>query len=87
MISFIETPKMTDLSVVATCPLGSALPGTGMPVGGFARLGQRPIQAPAVAAAAEANAYALAANGAGSRTKQHHEEWALRGLEPWSYPA
>ncbi|MEU6118508.1 hypothetical protein ABZ840_28665 [Streptomyces sp. NPDC047117] len=30
MISFIETQKMTDLSVVATCPLGSSLRGTGL---------------------------------------------------------
>ncbi|MEW1752768.1 hypothetical protein ACIQU1_13435 [Streptomyces angustmyceticus] len=36
MISFIETNKMTDRSVVATCPLGSSLPGTGL--SGFGRL-------------------------------------------------
>ncbi|MFF8783805.1 hypothetical protein [Streptomyces sp. NPDC015125] len=36
MISIIETNKMTDLSVVATCPLGSSLLGTGM--SGFGRL-------------------------------------------------
>ncbi|MGW7487591.1 hypothetical protein [Streptomyces sp. NPDC054786] len=30
MISIIETNKMTDLSVVATCPLGSSLLGTGL---------------------------------------------------------
>lgn len=30
MISFIETQKMTDLSVAATCPLGSSLHGTGL---------------------------------------------------------
>ncbi|MFF4949350.1 hypothetical protein ACWC2K_22040 [Streptomyces chattanoogensis] len=30
MISFIETNKMTDLSVVATCTLGSSLLGTGL---------------------------------------------------------
>lgn len=35
MISIIETNKMTDLSVVATCPLGSSLIGTGM--SGFGR--------------------------------------------------
>ncbi|MCL7497570.1 hypothetical protein M8I34_40140 [Streptomyces sp. MCA2] len=36
MISIIKTDKMTDLSVVATCPLGSSLPGTGL--SGFGRL-------------------------------------------------
>ncbi|MGW1377326.1 hypothetical protein ACWD6P_24085 [Streptomyces sp. NPDC002446] len=36
MISFIETNKMTDLSVVAACTLGSSLPGTGL--SGFGRL-------------------------------------------------
>ncbi|GAU65334.1 hypothetical protein SSP35_01_06740 [Streptomyces sp. NBRC 110611] len=30
MISFIETNKMTDRSVIATCTLGSSLRGTGM---------------------------------------------------------
>ncbi|GAA2303491.1 hypothetical protein OHT20_13135 [Streptomyces caniferus] len=35
MISFIETSKMTDRSVVATCPLGSSLRGTGL--SGFGR--------------------------------------------------
>ncbi|MEU9110834.1 hypothetical protein AB0D04_03270 [Streptomyces sp. NPDC048483] len=36
MISIIETNKMTDLSVVATCTLGSSLLGTGL--SGFGRL-------------------------------------------------
>jgi len=91
MISFIDTIKMTDRSVLATCPLGSPLPGTGMPGANEARLSERserPIQAPAVAAAARAFAYALAANGAGTRTtQQHHKKWAFRRLEPWSPPA
>lgn len=89
MISFMETIKMTDRSVVAACPLGFELPGTGLSTGANeARLSERPIQAPAVAATARAIAYAFAANGAGSRTtQQHHQKWALRGLGPWSYPA
>ncbi|MDW6060134.1 hypothetical protein ACFV2X_26100 [Streptomyces sp. NPDC059679] len=89
MISFMNTIKMTDRSVVATCLLGFELPGTGVSAGASeARLSERPIQAPAVAATARAIAYAFAANGAGSRkTQQHHQKWALRGLGPWSYPA
>ncbi|MDT0549169.1 MULTISPECIES: hypothetical protein [Streptomyces] len=89
MISFMKTIKMTDRSVVAACPLGFELPGTGLSTGANeARLSERPIQAPAVAATARAIAYAFAANGAGSRTtQQHHQKWALRGLGPWSYPA
>ncbi|MEU1664668.1 hypothetical protein ABZ547_13815 [Streptomyces sparsogenes] len=89
MISFMNTIKMTDRSVLAACPLGFELRGTGVPTGANeARLSERPIQAPAVAATARAIAYAFAANGAGSRTtQQHHQKWALRGLGPWSYPA
>ncbi|MEU4891372.1 hypothetical protein AB0B12_02695 [Streptomyces sp. NPDC044780] len=88
MISFINTIKMADRSVVATCLLGAALPGTGMSGANEARLSERPIQAPAVAAAARAIAYAFAANGAESRAQQqHHKTWAFRRLEPWSYPA
>ncbi|MFD9208045.1 hypothetical protein ACFVZM_17425 [Streptomyces sioyaensis] len=106
MISCIETNKMTDLSVVAACPLGSSLPGTGL--SGFGRLSgtevarpeslavltrsertARPTEAPAVAAAAPANAVAFAAaNGAESRKQyQTHDMWAHRGLEPWRDPA
>ncbi|WP_432035894.1 hypothetical protein [Streptomyces cucumeris] len=100
MISFMKTIKMTDRSVVATCKLGPALPGTGLSGTGLSgaeaarpRLSERPIEAPAVAAVAAANAYASAAeaaNGAGSPTKQQHQQhkkWALRRLEPWSNPA
>ncbi|OMI40045.1 hypothetical protein [Streptomyces sparsogenes] len=89
MISFMNTIKMTDRSVLATCPLGFELRGTGVSTGANeARLSERPIQAPAVAATARAIAYAFAANGAGSRTtQQYHQKWALRGLGPWSYPA
>ncbi|MCP3821562.1 hypothetical protein NLX86_26760 [Streptomyces sp. A3M-1-3] len=93
--------KMTDRSVVATCPLGSSLRGTGLsgisavsPVA-LASLpvrerNERPTQAPeAAVAAAQARAYAFAAAGAGSKkqTTQHHTMWAFRGLEPWSDPA
>ncbi|MFH8571632.1 hypothetical protein QOM21_12940 [Streptomyces sp. Pv4-95] len=107
MISIIEMDKMTDLSVVAPCALGSSLLGTGL--SGFGRLSgsevarpeslavltagertARPSEAPAVAAAAVANAFAFeAANGAGSpKTYQtKHEMWAYRGLEPWRDPA
>ncbi|MFE1175506.1 hypothetical protein [Streptomyces sp. NPDC058773] len=44
MISIIETNKMTDLSVVATCPLGSSLPGTGL--SGFGRLSGTEVARP-----------------------------------------
>ncbi|MBM4793629.1 hypothetical protein HXP44_16560 [Streptomyces sioyaensis] len=44
MISFIETNKMTDLSVVAACPLGSSLPGTGL--SGFGRLSGTEVARP-----------------------------------------
>jgi len=107
VISIIETSKMTDPSVVATCALGSSLLGTGL--SGFGRLSgtevarpesltvltdrertARPTEAPAVAAAASANAFAFnAANGAGSpqQYQTKHEMWAYRGLEPWRDPA
>ncbi|MEU8822656.1 hypothetical protein [Streptomyces sp. NPDC048636] len=93
MISFMKTIKMTDRSVVATCLLGSARPGTGLSGAKEARISERPIGAPAVAAVAAANAHAFAAeaaNGAGYRTHQQYQQdkkWALRRLEPWSYPA
>lgn len=44
MISFIETNKMTDLSVVATCTLGSSLRGTGL--SGFGRLSGTEVARP-----------------------------------------
>jgi hypothetical protein len=98
MISMMTCTKMTNLSAAVSCLSRFGLPGTGMPAGisafgigmpvtGERRLGGRTIPVPAVAAA-QAAAYALAAaNGAESRTKQRHEAWALRGLEPWSHPA
>ncbi|MGW7574352.1 hypothetical protein [Streptomyces sp. NPDC054765] len=44
MISIIETNKMTDLPVVATCPLGSSLVGTGL--SGFGRLSGTEVARP-----------------------------------------
>ncbi|WP_274562919.1 hypothetical protein [Streptomyces spiramyceticus] len=93
--------KMTDRSVVATCPLGSSLRGTGLSgisavsLASLASLpvsprNERPTEAPeAAVAAAQARAYAFAAAGAGSmkQTTQHHTMWAFRGPEPWSDPA
>ncbi|WP_093803326.1 hypothetical protein [Streptomyces sp. Wb2n-11] len=92
--------KMTDHSVVAPCPLGSSLRGTGLSGISAARpaslaslpvlaRNERPTEAPEAAAVAAAQAYAFAAAGAGSKkqTTQHHTMWAFRGLEPWSDPA
>jgi hypothetical protein len=49
---------------------------------------ERPTKA-LEAVAAQAQAYAFTAAGAGSRkqTTQHHLMWAFRGPEPWSDPA
>ncbi|MGW0735031.1 hypothetical protein [Streptomyces sp. NPDC002851] len=95
--------KMTDPSVVATCPLGISFRGTGLSAGLAAarpaallladvparERNERPTKAPAAVAAAQADAYAFAAAGAGSRkqTTTQHHMWAFRGLEPWSDPA
>ncbi|MEU5208304.1 hypothetical protein [Streptomyces sp. NPDC020742] len=49
MISFIETNKMTDLSVVATCTLGSSLLGTGL--SGSGRLSGTEVARPEILAA------------------------------------
>ncbi|WP_073758405.1 hypothetical protein [Streptomyces sp. CB02923] len=110
MISFIETQKMTDRSVVATCPLGASLLGTGLSGSGRlsglqvsraassvflpeAKCDERPTQAPAVAATAQAaNTHAFAhaaANGAESREQYETQQdmWAHRGHEPWRDPA
>lgn len=105
MISIIDTIPTTDRSAVSTCLLGSGLRGTGMSGarvvdaaffgvacnGGSERLGaERPTTAPAVAAVAQAAAYAFgfAANGAGEgRQKKQHPKWAFRGHEPWRDPA
>lgn len=95
MISFMSFNKMTDRSVVATCPLGGSLRGTGLPFGGAELIEERPSKASAIKAAvtAQAQAYAPVAtiNGAGSldaqKQHQHHTMWAFRGLEPWRDPA
>ncbi|MBP2405013.1 hypothetical protein [Streptomyces syringium] len=96
MISFMSFNKMTDRSVVATCPLGGSLRGTGLPFGGaeLIVIEERPSKASAMKAAgtAQAQAYAPVAtiNGAGSlnaQQYQHHTMWAFRGLEPWRDPA
>ncbi|MET7480083.1 hypothetical protein ABZT17_37805 [Streptomyces sp. NPDC005648] len=101
--SSISTVKMTDRSVVASlCMLGASNPGTGLPgitavrpassvsLAGLPirERNERPTKA-LEAVAAQAQAYAFTAAGAGSRkqTKQHHQMWAFRGPEPWSDPA
>ncbi|MEI7034553.1 hypothetical protein [Streptomyces pratensis] len=52
---------------------------------------ERPIEASAAAVvkAAQAEAYAFTAVGAGveKQTQHHHTMWAFRGPEPWSDPA
>ena len=95
------TVKMTDRSVVSTM-LGVANLGTGLagicaarPASSLSFAGlpirernERPTKA-LEAVAAQAQAYAFTAAGAGSRkqTTQHHLMWAFRGPEPWSDPA
>ena len=99
--SFISTAKMTDRSVVSTCTLGASLSGTGLsgipavrPASSVSLAGlpvrernERPTKA-LEAVAAQAQAYAFTAAGAGNRKQtQHHLMWAFRGPEPWSDPA
>ncbi len=99
------TTELGGREVFASCLLGSRLSGTG--VFGVAaarpgslsalsireRAGERPTQAPAVAAVAQADACVfaggIAANGAdsGQKQAQYHTMWAFRGLEPWRDPA
>lgn len=75
MISLM-TIKMTDRSVIAACPLGISLRGTGLSAESLLVLpvrerNERPTQAPAVAAAAKAQGaygFAAASNGAGAGT-------------------
>ena len=68
---------LTGRSVIATCPLGMSVEGTGLSVAALLPVAparvrvERPTQAPAVAAAkaqASAYAFAAAANGAGGGT-------------------
>lgn len=79
MISLMNSTKMTDRSVIATCPIGISLRGTGLsstsllPVLPVREPSERPTQAPAVAAAqaqASAYAFAAAAYGAGAGTAE-----------------
>lgn len=98
------TAKMTDRSAVSLCVLGASNPGTGLsgipavrpaassvaPAGLPVReCNERPTKALEAAVAAQAQAYAFTATGAGIRkqTTQHHLMWAFRGPEPWSDPA
>jgi hypothetical protein len=77
----------TGLSGVLGAP---AAPPAGLPVpAAMKRRDERPTEAlEAGVAAAQAQAYAFAATGAGThQTTQHHTKWAFRGLEPWSHPA
>ncbi|MFD8812900.1 hypothetical protein ACFV23_15800 [Streptomyces sp. NPDC059627] len=93
---------MTDLSAVSVCMLGVSTLGTGLsgipavrPASSVSLAGlpvrernERPTKA-LEAVAAQAQAYAFTAAGAGGRkqTTQHHLMWAFRGPEPWSDPA
>ena len=102
--SSISNVKMTDRSVVASlCMLGASNQGTGLsgiravrPASSVSLAGlpvrernERPTKALEAAVAAQAQAYAFTATGAGFRkqTTQHHQMWAFRGPEPWSDPA
>ncbi|MCW7942131.1 hypothetical protein AAW14_08810 [Streptomyces hygroscopicus] len=100
--SSVSTAKLTDRSVVSTCMLGVSGRGTGLsgiravrPESSLSLAGlpirernERPTKA-LDAVAAQAQAYAFAATGAGFRkqTTHHHQMWAFRGPEPWSDPA
>lgn len=104
MINIISgsTLKVTDPSVVSVCSLGVSPVGTGLsgiravrPASAASLSGlpvsernERPMKA-REAVAAQAQAYAFTATGAGSlkQTTQHHLMWAFRGPEPWSDPA
>jgi hypothetical protein len=102
--------KLSGHQAVFGCvPGGVRLSGTGMsgaPVARPAFLAvrevavERPIQAPAVAAAARTDAYDASAAFATNAThgaapgnqifgqlKTQHPMWALRGLDPWRDPA
>jgi len=101
--STVSTAKLTDRAIVSLCMLGASNKGTGL--SGIPAVGpasapvslaglpvrernERPIKA-LEAVAAQAQAYAFTAAGAGSRkqTTQHHLMWAFRGPDPWSDPA
>ncbi|MCX4813704.1 MULTISPECIES: hypothetical protein [unclassified Streptomyces] len=97
-----STVKMTDLSVVSLCMLGVSNLGTGLsgisavrPASALSlavlpvrERNERPTKAlEAVAAQAQAYAFAAGAGGRKQTTTQHHQMWAFRGPEPWSDPA
>ncbi|CAL9430982.1 hypothetical protein SUDANB6_02047 [Streptomyces sp. enrichment culture] len=101
-ISNGTTVKTTDRSAVSLRMLGVSDLGTGLSGIRAARPAscpaltdlpvrerdERPTEA-LEAVAARAQAYAFAATGAEFRkqTTQHHLMWAFRGPEPWSDPA
>lgn len=104
-INTSSTVKTTDRSAASLCMLGASNQGTGLsgmravrPASSVApsapavrERAERPTEA-LEAGVAQAQAYALAATGAGFRkfrkqTTQHHLMWAFRGPEPWSDPA
>ncbi|MEV0486445.1 hypothetical protein AB0I69_38350 [Streptomyces sp. NPDC050508] len=100
--SSTSTVKMTDPSVVSLCMLGVSNLGTGLSGISAARpaspvslavlpvreRNERPTKAlEAVAAQAQAYAFAAGAGGRKQTTTQHHQMWAFRGPEPWSDPA
>ena len=91
MIDFINTTKMTDRSVVASCLLGSRVDGTGLSrvVPGAAERPATALEVAAAMAQAAAYAFAFAAAGVGdgSQKTKHNPMWAFRGLEPWRDPA
>jgi hypothetical protein len=78
VISIMNAIKMTDRSVIATCPLGISLPGARLssavllPVMPVRERNERPTQALAAAAVAKVQAHAFtfaaAAYGAGAGT-------------------
>ncbi len=77
----------TGLSGIRAVRPASSVAPAGLPV---RERNERPTKAlDAAAVAAQAQAYAFAATGAGFRkqTTQHHLMWAFRGPEPWSDPA
>ena len=78
----------TGLSGIPAVRPASAVSLAGLPVRERNERDERPTKA-LEAVAAQAQAYAFTAVGAGSRkqTTQHHLMWAFRGPEPWSDPA
>ncbi|GAA0926592.1 hypothetical protein [Streptomyces thermoalcalitolerans] len=100
--SFFSSVKMADRSIASLRMPGVSHQGTGLSgvravrPASFAALAgfsvrerdERPTKALG-AVAAQAQAYAFAATGAENRkqTTQHHLMWAFRGPKPWSDPS